>query len=47
MAQIIVVDDEEDLRAVLRMMLENHGHEVTEAENGTEALKKILSLIHI
>jgi CheY-like chemotaxis protein len=34
----MVVDDEEDLRAVLRLMLESHGHEVQEAENGAQAI---------
>ncbi len=38
MARIMVVDDEEDLRAVLRLMLESHGHEVQEAENGAQAI---------
>ena len=38
MARIMVVDDEEDLRAVLRLMLERHGHEVQEAENGAQAI---------
>lgn len=38
MARIIVIDDEADLRVLLRQMLEAHGHQVDEAENGTEAL---------
>ena len=33
MARIIVIDDEEDLRGLLRMQLESEGHEVDEAEN--------------
>lgn len=36
--RILVVDDEEPLRACLRMMLEMEGHQVTEAANGAEAL---------
>ncbi len=36
--RILVVDDEEPLRACLRMMLELDGHRVTEARNGAEAL---------
>lgn len=38
MARIIVIDDEADLRALLRHILEAHGHEVDEAENGAQAL---------
>ncbi len=34
MARIIVIDDEEDLRGLLRLLLEAEGHEVDEAENG-------------
>ena len=41
MARIIVIDDEEDLRGVLRLMLEAHGHEVDEAANGTEGLEAL------
>ncbi len=36
--RILVVDDEESIRACLRMMLELDGHHVTEACNGAEAL---------
>ena len=36
--RILIVDDEESLRACLRMVLELKGHEVTEASNGAEAL---------
>ena len=34
--RILLVDDEEPLRACLRMMLEFAGHQVTEANNGAE-----------
>ena len=37
--RILIVDDEESLRACLRMMLELDGHQVTEASNGAEALR--------
>ncbi len=37
--RILLVEDEEPLRASLRMMLELDGHQVTEASNGAEALK--------
>jgi CheY-like chemotaxis protein len=36
--RILIVDDEESLRACLRMMLEWNGHQVTQASNGAEAL---------
>jgi CheY-like chemotaxis protein len=36
--RILLVEDEEPLRACLRMMLELEGHQVTEASNGDEAL---------
>jgi CheY-like chemotaxis protein len=36
--RILLVDDEEPLRACLRLMLEMEGHQVTEASNGAEAL---------
>jgi CheY-like chemotaxis protein len=35
---ILVVDDEEDVRDVLRIFLSDHGHEVHEVSNGEEAL---------
>lgn len=36
--RILLVEDEEPLRACLREMLELDGHQVTEATNGAEAL---------
>jgi len=36
--RILLVEDEEPLRACMRMMLELEGHQVTEASNGAEAL---------
>jgi two-component system, cell cycle response regulator CpdR len=36
--RILLVEDEEPLRACMRMMLELDGHQVTEATNGAEAL---------
>ena len=41
MARIIVIDDEEDLRGLLRMQLESEGHEVDEAENGVQGIEAI------
>ena len=36
--RILLVEDEEPLRACLRLVLEQEGHQVTEASNGAEAL---------
>jgi two-component system cell cycle response regulator CpdR len=36
--RILLVDDEEPLRELVRMMLQLDGHQVTEASNGAEAL---------
>lgn len=38
MARVLIVDDEPDLRLVLRMSFEEHGFEVVEAADGSEAL---------
>lgn len=35
---ILVVDDDEDARFYLKILLENKGHEVLEAQNGNEAI---------
>jgi CheY-like chemotaxis protein len=43
--RILVVEDEEPLRACLRMLLEMEGHQVTEAGNGAEALD-LFSMSH-
>jgi len=40
MAQILIVDDEPDVRDVLAAILGMQGHEVTEAESGLDALDK-------
>jgi len=39
MARILVIDDEELVRLTLRQTLENQGHDVSEAVNGSAALK--------
>ncbi len=41
--QILVVDDEEDIREILSFNLESEGYEVITAESGEEALSKITS----
>lgn len=38
MANILLVDDEEQLRSILRIVLESAGHDVEEAGNGEEAV---------
>jgi len=43
MANILLVDDEPRLRQVLAMFLKQHGHTVTEAESGEQALSQIQS----
>lgn len=39
MARIMVIDDEEDVRLVLREVLQREGYEVCLAENGLEGLR--------
>jgi len=38
MASVLVADDEPEIRSLLRVYREDHGHEVQEAEDGGEAL---------
>jgi len=42
-ARILVADDEAAVRGFVRMVLEQGGYEVIEAENGKQALTKVLS----
>jgi CheY-like chemotaxis protein len=39
MKRILLIDDEDELRSILRMSLEKMGYAVTEARNGAEAMK--------
>ena|SRR6059058_6025794 len=41
MPRVLVVDDDADIRAVLREALEQEGHAVDEAEDGAEALARM------
>ena len=41
MARILIADDDADLRESLRLLLELHGHSVSEARNGREALHEL------
>ena len=40
MARILIIDDEDAIRATLRSVLELEGHEVVEAGNGREGLDR-------
>jgi len=40
MASILIIDDEESVRALLRFALEAVGYEVTEAANGRQGLER-------
>jgi CheY-like chemotaxis protein len=42
-SRILVVDDEPDLRYILRWIFERAGHEVSEASDGAQALKSALA----
>lgn len=42
--RVLIIDDEESVRKLLRMRLERKGHVVFEATNGKEALEKCLEL---
>lgn len=39
--KILVVDDEKDIRELVKLYLKNENYEIIEAENGMEALEKI------
>jgi DNA-binding response OmpR family regulator len=43
MAKILVVEDDKDLNKAYRIILKHEGHEVVEAFDGKEALKKLIS----
>ncbi len=38
MARVLIVDDSEFMRAVLKSILHSEGHEILEASNGAEAI---------
>jgi len=42
-ARILIVDDEPDVRYMIRVILESAGHEVTEARNGAAGLTSVTS----
>lgn len=41
MKTVLVVDDEEDIRGSVRMILEKNGYKVITAENGDDCLNKL------
>ena len=43
-AKILLVEDERDVRETIKLQLEDEGHEVSEAESGSEALALAESL---
>lgn len=43
MAEILVIDDEADIRESLKILLEDKGYAVTVAPNGSEGLKQLRS----
>lgn len=43
MAEVLVVEDEDDVRRLVRVLLERAGHSVSEAANGIEALRLLKS----
>ncbi len=40
-AEVLVVEDEDDVRRLVRVLLERAGHRVVEAANGREALRRL------
>ncbi|MGD8342199.1 MAG: response regulator [Desulfobacterales bacterium] len=40
MARILIIDDESQIRSMLRLMLERVGYEVIEAEDGMEGIRQ-------
>ncbi|MGV7227396.1 MAG: sigma-54-dependent transcriptional regulator [Nitrospirales bacterium] len=44
-AKILLVEDERDVRETIKLQLEDEGHEVSEAESGSEALALAESLV--
>jgi CheY-like chemotaxis protein len=39
--RILIVDDHEDTREILRVLLEHHGYEVIQAESGEAAIRQL------
>lgn len=43
MANILIIDDDTEVRSTLRKVLERSGHTISEAENGVAALRRLES----
>ena len=43
MARILIVDDEPDIRFMMRLILESAGHKVTDARHGAAGLESVKS----
>ena len=44
MALILLIDDDPEIRAVLRRILRSAGHEIIEAEDGKSGLRQLMAL---
>ncbi len=42
--KILIIDDEKDIRGLIKLYLENENYELLEAGNGIEAIKKLIVL---
>ena len=40
-SRILVVDDDDDIRGLVRTLLERAGHEVSDASDGREGLREL------
>jgi CheY-like chemotaxis protein len=47
MAHLLLVEDDEPTREMMRRMLQKEGWEVTEAENGRKALDRLADMVHL
>ncbi|MEM3579441.1 MAG: response regulator [Candidatus Bathyarchaeia archaeon] len=45
-ANILIVDDDEDIRKTLRLILEGEGYDVNEAQSGKEAIEKSKTAVY-
>jgi CheY-like chemotaxis protein len=41
--KVLLIDDDEDFRASVKSLLEDHGYEVFEADSGRDGLRKVLA----
>jgi CheY-like chemotaxis protein len=40
MARVLIIEDEQDIREALAVLLESEGHDITTASNGVEGLEQ-------